>query len=187
MPDKFIFQPEVLISPYIGDITWSNVNSFCQEVLLLLGNPEVKYTHLIVPIGSSGGELDPAWCLYDFLSCMSIPVITVATGKVYSAAVMPYLAGQERYAFSTSTFLFHPAVSLYEKAEVNINQVKEEIKAEKIDSSLLRHVLELKNINKTAIKSLGAPKKSIFIDSVGAVKIGLVTQKIDKINEIILI
>ena len=172
-----------LVHSYIGDVCWGNAREFYYELLARLGDETKTYKNLVVPIGSSGGELDAAWALYDMLSTVDINVVTIAIGKVYSAGTIPFMAGDQRYIYSKAMLLFHSAVSLYEKAEVNMSQVKEEILAEKVDSKLLSAILKDK-ISPKEVKNLCSPKKSIFLTADEALKMGLITKVIDKYSQV---
>lgn len=62
-------------------------------------------------INSMGGSVPEAWAMYNALREHPAKVITYADGFVASAALYPFLAGDERIANSASVFFFHEVVS----------------------------------------------------------------------------
>jgi ATP-dependent protease ClpP protease subunit len=62
---------------------------------------------LRIHIDSMGGSVHEGWAIYNALRGHKAKVITYADGFVASAALYPYLAGDERYANSVSAFYLH--------------------------------------------------------------------------------
>jgi ATP-dependent Clp protease protease subunit len=60
-----------------------------------------------VEISSPGGEVGPAFSMFNELIGMSIPVHTHNAGQVDSSAIMPFMAGTRRTASPMSAFVFH--------------------------------------------------------------------------------
>ena len=72
---------------------------------LFAENPDEKITLFI---SSSGGNIDPAWAFYELIKGKKIPLITVARGRVCSAAMLVFMSGTKRKATQNSVFLIHP-------------------------------------------------------------------------------
>lgn len=60
-------------------------------------------------IDSFGGNVSEGWAIYNALKDSRARVTSYADGFVASAAIYPFLAGQERIASNVSAFYFHPA------------------------------------------------------------------------------
>jgi ATP-dependent Clp protease, protease subunit len=58
-------------------------------------------------LSSTGGILDHAYYLCSVLDALPIKIITYNVGSVNSAAILPFVCGDERYAIPSSTFYFH--------------------------------------------------------------------------------
>lgn len=65
-------------------------------------------------INSMGGSVPEGWAMYNALCEHPAKIVTYADGFVASAALYPYLAGDERIANSTSVFFFHEAITFAE-------------------------------------------------------------------------
>lgn len=62
-------------------------------------------------INSMGGSVPEGWAMYNALREHPAKITTYADGFVASAALYPFLAGDERIANGTSVFFFHEVVS----------------------------------------------------------------------------
>ena len=60
-------------------------------------------------IDSFGGNVSEGWAIYNALKDSRARVTSYADGFVASAAIYPFLAGQERIASNVSAFYFRPA------------------------------------------------------------------------------
>lgn len=97
-----------------GDITsWktepneTSAYSLVQQ-LQNLGNVAAINMH----IDSYGGSISEGWAIYNALQTNKARVTSYADGFVASAAIYPFLAGQERIASNVSAFYFHPASNI---------------------------------------------------------------------------
>ena len=70
-------------------------------------NPDAAEINL--HIDSFGGNVSEGWAIYNALKSSHARVTSYADGFVASAAIYPFLAGQERIASNVSAFYFHPA------------------------------------------------------------------------------
>ncbi len=64
-----------------------------------------------VHIDSYGGEVSEGWAIYSQLVEKKAKVVTYADGFVASAALYPFLAGDQRIASTLSGFFFHQVLS----------------------------------------------------------------------------
>lgn len=63
-----------------------------------------------VHIDSYGGEVSEGFAIYNALRAKKAQVTTYADGFVASAAIYPFLAGDQRIANNVSAFYFHPVI-----------------------------------------------------------------------------
>lgn len=64
-----------------------------------------------VRIDSYGGSVSEGWAIYNTLINHPAKVVTYADGFVASAALYPFMAGEERIASNLSAFYFHEVMS----------------------------------------------------------------------------
>lgn len=76
-----------------------------KEELKALDADEIR-----VHINSSGGSVKEGWGIYNVLVEHRAKIVTYADGFVASAALYPYLAGDERHASELSAFYMHKAL-----------------------------------------------------------------------------
>lgn len=63
-----------------------------------------------VYINSYGGEVAEGWAIYSTLKQHPAHVTTYGVGFVASAALFPFMAGDERFASTTSAYYFHNVI-----------------------------------------------------------------------------
>lgn len=66
-------------------------------------------TQLVLCLSSFGGNFDRAVSLYNTLRALPLKLVTHNVGNVGSAAVVLFLAGEERYACPQAVFFLHPS------------------------------------------------------------------------------
>lgn len=64
-----------------------------------------------VRIDSYGGSVSEGWAIYNVLRKHPAKIVTYADGFVASAALYPFMAGDERMASSLSAFYFHEVMT----------------------------------------------------------------------------
>lgn len=74
-----------------------------------------------VHIDSCGGAVSEGWAIYNELRLHPARIRTFGAGFVASAALYPFMAGDERYAMEPSAYFFHQALSL---AEGNADELR---------------------------------------------------------------
>lgn len=90
---------DIVTFPMFDDET--SANSFKDEIARL----DVDVIH--VHIDSYGGAVSEGWAMYNTLREHPAKVVTHADGFVASAALYPFMAGDERIASNLSAFFFH--------------------------------------------------------------------------------
>lgn len=174
----------MLVIPIIGEIDWPLANKvFVDTFTHLKENP--KEDALLVPISSPGGDDDAGWAIYSILTSFDKKVYTIGYNNVYSASVNIFVAGDKRYIFSDTSFLFHPVTLVNEKGvNPNINQVKEDLLSDKIASTQFRKILKKHGVDSKIIPKMANPKSALFVDSARALKLHLATDLIDHFYQI---
>ena len=164
-----------------GEITWESVGQAITSIYDSYTTDH--YEQLILVIFSPGGDTDAAWSLYTTLKNLGCKVDTLANGRLYSAGLIPFLAGARRFAFKESVFLFHPTTVNSVVEERPGYKIHEELVGDKMDSRIFKDTLLDAGItNKKDIAKLTHPSKSIFLTATAAKEIGLVTHIIDRID-----
>lgn len=72
-------------------------------------------------IDSGGGAVNAAWAIVAAMRKMESHIITYAIGDCLSAAVMLYLAGDERRCHQFSTFMIHPEFHMITEETKNLS------------------------------------------------------------------
>jgi ATP-dependent protease ClpP protease subunit len=167
-----------------GELTWENVGS--ATTILYEEYLQEPFEKLLLPIMSPGGDTDAAWSLYTSLKNLGPRIVTLGIGRVYSAAVIPFLLGEKRYANPETVFLFHPIVIPSSKEEQQLYQVYENVDGVRLDNLMFRRILSkmLNGSSKRKLSNLLSPSKSTYIDANTALNLGLVTDIITSISDI---
>ncbi len=175
--------------PYIcilcGEITWDTANLFIREIYQ--GFLHKEFNKVLLSISTPGGDADAAWSIHTALKHLGCEIITLANGRVFSAGIIVYLTGGERYCFDESLFLFHPptVISIMDE-ERPTYQMEEAITGQRIDEKLFRKILEniLPKATKKDIIRLTHRHKSEFVSAKDALRLGIATHIINNIAEI---
>jgi ATP-dependent Clp protease protease subunit len=76
-----------------------------QQLLIMDGRSQEE--PITIYVNSPGGSADSGFAMYDIIRFVKAPVRTICNGLCASAAVLVYLAGDERYTLPNSRFLLH--------------------------------------------------------------------------------
>ena len=99
--------------------------------------------NLYILFASGGGHIGLAFSLFSFLRSLPVNVITHGVANIDSCGVNVFLAGNERYATSNTTFLLHPSTKRFSKdVSLTINQLHLELATLQNDQTLV-----IKNIS----------------------------------------
>lgn len=168
-----------------GEISWNLAREAIDDIYAKYAEDHFK--HLIVLLSSPGGDLDASWGIYSGIQHLGVKTSTIANGRLYSAGVVPFLAGDKRYVYEDSLLMFHATT-----IEVNGNEDRNSYKAEdevngfKIDDKIFKDLL-MKKLTKATqkdIKRLTHKYKSYFVDAKEAITIGLADAIINNINDV---
>lgn len=95
-----------------GDITpyrWDEKDVSAHSLMQQIKNLDVDLIR--VHIDSRGGSVSEGWAIYNALQEHPAKVVTYGDGFVASAALYPFMAGEERYASHLSAYYFHQVVT----------------------------------------------------------------------------
>ena len=91
---------------FTGNVNEKNVQTFITEIKSLVEkNPSA--TELTIYISSPGGNVDIAVELFNFLNLLDCKIRTVNLSCVNSAAIIIFVAGDERICLPCSSFYVH--------------------------------------------------------------------------------
>lgn len=124
-------------------------------------------------INTNGGEITEAFELIDIIESSKTPIITIGTGKIYSAGLLIFLAAETRLAFKHSSYLLHEGSAAYggdaqkfdSWADFYKNKIREQMKT-----------YILLNTNITAGQYEAIRKDDIWLTAKDAIEYGIVTR-----------
>ena len=96
--DIYIFGDIVPFEFFDGDVSAAGIVDEIKDLVV----DEIR-----VHIDSYGGAVSEGWAIYNALRQHPARVVTYGDGFVASAALYPFLAGEERVASNLSAYLFH--------------------------------------------------------------------------------
>ena len=100
--DIYIFGDIVPFAFFEGDVS---AHSIVQQIQAL------DVDTIRVHIDSYGGAVSEGWAIYNALREHPAKIVTYGDGFVASAALYPFLAGDERYASNLSAYFFHQVIT----------------------------------------------------------------------------
>lgn len=128
---------------------------------------------LIINISSSGGDIDVAIELFNFIKSLKCPVRTVNTSYVNSAAIIFFLAGDERICLPASSFYVH-GVTKRLNGIYNAGTLMREVREMNANTEKIANLLEQRTKkNKTYWKRM--MRKGQMLTSLKAAEVGLTT------------
>lgn len=124
-----------------------------------------------VYIDSYGGSVSAGWAIYNELRSHPAKVRTFGTGFVASAALYPFMAGDERYAMDPSAYFFHQMLSWGEGNADDLRKAADELeKLNKIGRAAFTD-----NTNLTAEDVLELEKRESWLSPQEALELGIAT------------
>ena len=102
-----------------GDINHNSVIKLIEEIHRINAEDDLNYrlaealqqSYNFAPINlyinSYGGEVNPALALITTIESSETPIHTHCIGEAYSAALIVFAVGHERYAYKHSSFMYH--------------------------------------------------------------------------------
>ena len=156
---------------FTGNINEENVRTFVNELKNLIAKKS-ESTSLTIYISSSGGNVDIAVELFNFLKLLDCTVRTVNVSCVNSAAIIIFAAGTERISLPCSSFYVH-SVSKHLNGNYTADDLLREAKEMTANTDKVATILaNISNKNKSYWKRL--MKKGCLLTSKRAKELGLV-------------
>lgn len=107
-------------------------------------------------LNSPGGYLDAAWAFIDIMSCIRLPVRTIAVGEIVSAAAMIFVAGDERVMSPNSSAMIHHFSTMTGGSypELVATRKSEDLQARRIVEHFIKHSTKYKTAKEVEDKIL---------------------------------
>lgn len=158
---------------FIGPITEESIVQM-RNVILSQSEP---INHLQLNISSLGGNVTPSIVGYNFLKKLPFPITTHNLGEVTSAAILLYLAGNERTAEKVSKFVMH-SIKCSMNGDITYSQLHECMQS--INADIDNYAL-IVNQETGFLKGIYDIKEclkgnSITLDFKSAMQCGIITQ-----------
>ncbi len=128
---------------------------------------------VVLCLASPGGWTPKALAVYNMLRAFPVELVTHAVGEVASAANMPFLAGDVRYACPHATFMLHPGSFTTGDAELDSETMRKRI--ERLDEHDDRErMIVTRRTKLTAAQVRTLVKASTTLTAAEAAKAGIV-------------
>lgn len=122
--DIYIFGDIVPFEFFEGDVS---AHGITQQI------KDLDVDQINVHIDSYGGAVSEGWAIYNALKNHPAKVVTYGDGFVASAALYPFMAGDERYASNLSAYYFH-------QVRVSASGYADELRAAANEAELMTEV-----------------------------------------------
>lgn len=155
-----------------ANVIHQTISWFSQEVHR--GTKKVKFY-----ISSTGGDMDSAYRLFDFLKSLPIELETIGFGQVDSAAIILFLTGTNRIATKNCRFLLHEGTFHIGLPSASLHAHEESLKLFKDLKDKNISIIARETGNKVTLVSNKIAQSTIF-NAEEAKKFGLVNEIVEK-------
>lgn len=137
---------------FINPINNQTANNIIQTCSNLITNHSPK--ELYFQFSSPGGDVNAGIYLYNFLKSLPVKIIMHNIGIVDSIGTIVFASGDERYASSNSSFLFHGVGITFQNVTLKYNQLSEFLSQVESDQIKIASILQKNsNLNQEEILS----------------------------------
>ena len=121
----------------------AEINPTTTEALIgtIGGQLQNGFNELHLLLSTPGGNVREGIALYNMLTALPLKVITYNVGSVNSIGNVIYLAGSERYANRTSSFMFHGVGFDIANTRFEEKQLIEQLEGLRNDQSLISEII----------------------------------------------
>lgn len=126
-------------------------------------------------INSFGGSAYDMWGLIDIMLSSKTPIYTYCVGSAMSAAFKIFLAGQKRFCYKHSTFMYHQ-MTVYGGDQKYQDVVEGKDELDTLNRQIEEFVIERTRFTREQVNEVREKKKDIYIHSDEAVKYGIVDE-----------
>ena len=161
-----------------------NTQQFFQHVS---ANLTQDINHLYLLLNTPGGGVNLGIAIYNFLESLPIKVTTHNFGQVDSIGNVIFVAGEERFATPSSTFLYH-GIAVGVGQQISVVQLEEVLSQAKNDEDRMTKILTVKtDYRASELKKFYSQGKSLtprealakkIIDGIKEVKIEPVAKRL---------
>jgi len=120
---------EKLFISFLADVNTMTASALMGTIGQHLNNNPGAFQELHLMLSTMGGQVGPGISLYNMLMGLPVKVITHNTGTVNSIGNVIFLAGKERYAAKSSSFMFHGV-----GFDIQNQRLEEKVLIERLDS-----------------------------------------------------
>lgn len=158
----------------IGKLTWGILQQIQEDDKKDEKEKDYKREPIKLYINSYGGFVDDMWGLIDLILNSKTPIYTYCTGYAMSAAFNIFLAGNKRYCYKHSTFMYHQMSCWLSGKLQGVEEDRKEMAYQ--NTKIEEYVIGRTNLTKDDIKEIHEKRKDFYIHSDKAVKYGIVDE-----------
>lgn len=141
--DLYIFGDIVPFEVFDGDVSAAGIVDEIKDLVV----DEIR-----VHIDSYGGAVSEGWAIYNALRQHPARVVTYGDGFVASAALYPFLAGEERVASNLSAYFFH-------RVSIRVEGYSDELRAAADEADMMTDIgisafVERTNMDEAEVRRL---------------------------------
>ena len=171
---KIFFLGDDIDNDSIGKLTWDLLHQILDDDEKDEKEKDYKRDPIKLYINSYGGSVYDMWCLIDIIQNSKTPIYTYCTGYAMSAAFKIFLAGQKRYCYKHSTFMYHQLSHTFGGKFQDLIEDMEEISRQ--NKMIEDYVLSKTKLTKDDVKDIKEKKIDFFISSDKAIEYGIVDE-----------
>ena len=169
----------------IGGVDANEIGYICFNLLHMIEEDDYneanikdyKREPIKIYISSYGGELSSAWGLIDIMLSSKTPIYTYCIGFAHSAALKIFLAGEKRYVYEHSCFLYH---QLSGGSAGKFSDMKEYVEVCNTEQEIIEDfVVDRTNITREMLGKIKKEKKDWYIYSAEALELNIANDYID--------
>jgi ATP-dependent protease ClpP protease subunit len=143
---------------------------------MLVNNPEIDPTHLILMINSPGGSLEEAFAAVNLLEVIGKPVVTVANTSAHSAGLMLLANGTKRIVLPDSIGMTHTFATSTGGSYHNIKDSMEHMKI--LEENLVSNYMKKTKQSEFVVRNTFFGRKDLFMDSYDLVRYGFADKEV---------
>lgn len=172
------------MSKFILDVTGKINDKMYRDILSEIPNI-LPADEIVLIINSSGGSTNSFLAIYDLLISCNKKITTIALGSCASCAAVLFLIGDTRYVARNTSYMLHSA-SYKLDGTYNYAKLKEEYESiryvnEKVFSIIEERLKKPKNW----VKKIYSKKEDTFFDADELLRLGIATNLLEDISEIL--
>ena len=158
---------------YYDVINEQKTKSFMEACAQVITQTQASQLYFL--FSSIGGSVDAGVALHNFLRALPVPLVMHNTGSIDSIANVVFLAAEERYANSNSSFLFHGIQWRFDQgAQLSWTQLQETVSRFKGEETKIIDIISQRSrLTAEELKALfhqGEAKNTAFAQEKGIIQ-----------------